>query len=318
MLYGEPRCVLSWSSDRRGRIIPGCKYLVQSSAGVGNQPMMNMSSQNMSEIKDGGRFAFGGNWSRFLPMLDDDRIRQAEQSLCDMLDVKDLQGKRFLDIGSGSGLFSLAARGLGATVHSFDYDPQSVACTDELKQRYFPGDPDWKVDHGSVLDRDYLGSLGQWDVVYSWGVLHHTGNLSQALDNVSNLTCEGGSLYVAIYNDQGWASGLWLKVKKTYNRLPRGLRWLILWPAAVRLWGPTTIRDLVAGRPFYTWRNYSKLSLRGMSARRDIVDWVGGLPFEVAPPEQIFNFFRDRGFRLERLKTCAGGHGCNEFVFKKV
>ncbi len=279
---------------------------------------MNMSSQNTSEIEAGNRFAFGENWSRFLLVLDNDRIRQAEQSLCDMLNVKDLQGKGFLDIGSGSGLFSLAARRLGATVHSFDYDPQSVACTNELKQRYFPDDTVWKVDQGSVLDRTYLESLGQWEVVYSWGVLHHTGNLSQALDNVSTLVCEGGSLYVAIYNDQGWASGLWLRVKKTYNRLPRGLRWLILWPVAVRLWGPTTIRDLVTRRPFYTWRNYSKLSLRGMSAWRDIVDWAGGLPFEVATPEQIFNFFRDRGFRLERLKTCAGGHGCNEFVFKKV
>ncbi len=122
---------------------------------------MNMSSQNTSEINAGNRFAFGENWSRFLLVLDDDRIRRAEQSLCDMLNVKDLQGKGFLDIGSGSGLFSLAARRLGATVHSFDYDPQSVACTNELKQRYFPDDTVWKVDQGSVLDRTYLESLGQ-------------------------------------------------------------------------------------------------------------------------------------------------------------
>jgi 2-polyprenyl-6-hydroxyphenyl methylase/3-demethylubiquinone-9 3-methyltransferase len=278
---------------------------------------MSVESQNTSEINAGNRFAFGENWAQFLMVLDDDRIRQAEQSLCDMLNVKVLQGKRFLDIGSGSGLFSLAARRLGAVVHSFDYDPQSVACTNELKQRYFPDDPDWKVEHGSVLDRAYLESLGQWEVVYSWGVLHHTGNLSQAIENVSTLPCKGGILYLAIYNDQGRASRFWLKVKKTYNRLPRGLRWLVLWPVAVRLWGPTTIRDLVTGRPFHRWRNYSALSLRGMSAGRDLVDWTGGLPFEVATPEQIFDFFRERGFRLERLKTCAGGHGCNEFVFRR-
>jgi len=133
--------------------------------------------------------------------------------------------------------------------------------------------------------------LGQWDVLYSWGVLHHTGDMSQALVNVSDLVFSGGRLFIAIYNNQGRASSFWLKVKKIYNRPPRGFRWLILWPAVIRLWGPVTIRDLVARRPFHTWRNYSKESLRGMSPWRDVVDWVGGLPFEVATPEQIFRFF---------------------------
>jgi len=105
-----------------------------------------MSLQHTEEIKTGSRFAFGENWNKFLGHLDDERIRQAEQSLCAMLNVKDLQGKRFLDMGSGSGLFSLAARRLGATVHSFDYDPQSVACTKELKRLYFSNDSDWKVE----------------------------------------------------------------------------------------------------------------------------------------------------------------------------
>jgi SAM-dependent methyltransferase len=276
-----------------------------------------MSSQHSAEVERGHRFAFGDNWSRFLLVLDNDRICQAEQSLREMLDVADLQGKRFLDVGSGSGLFSLAARRLGAVVHSFDYDPQSVACTSELRRRYFPDDPDWTVEQGSALDGEYLSSLGQWDIVYSWGVLHHTGNMSQALNNVATLVRANGKLFIAIYNDQGRASRIWLQVKKAYNRLPPSLRWLVLWPSTLRLWGPTMIRDLVLGRPFHTWRNYSKQGSRGMSPWRDVVDWVGGLPFEVAKPEQIFHFFRDHGFRLERLKTCGGKLGCNEYVFVK-
>ncbi|MFN0020111.1 MAG: class I SAM-dependent methyltransferase [Pirellulaceae bacterium] len=277
-----------------------------------------MSEPKTSESDPASRFAFGENWARFLKVLNDDRIQLAERSLREMLRVESLQGKKFLDIGSGSGLFSLAARRLGATVHSFDYDGQSVACTTELKRRYFPDDPQWRIEQGSVLDQAYLKGLGTWDVVYSWGVLHHTGNLRQSLENATDLVSEHGLLFIAIYNNQGRTSGLWLKVKKLYNLLPRGLRWLVLWPAAVRLWGPTMLRDLLTGRPFRTWRNYAKESTRGMSPWRDVVDWVGGLPFEVATPEEIFTFYRDHGFRLEQLKTCGGGHGCNEFVFQKI
>jgi 2-polyprenyl-6-hydroxyphenyl methylase/3-demethylubiquinone-9 3-methyltransferase len=52
-----------------------------------------------------------------------------------------------------------------------------------------------------------------------------------------------------------------------------------------------------------------------MSTRHDLVDWVGGYPFEVAKPETVFGFLRDRGFELRHLKSCAGGLGCNEYVF---
>lgn len=151
--------------------------------------------QHQAEIEQKQRFKFGDNWQRFLTVLDEDRIIIAEKSLQKMLGVENLQGKTFLDAGSGSGLFSLVARRLGAMVHSFDYDPQSVACTAELKRRYFTDDPQWVVEEGSVLDEEYLGQLGQFDVVYSWGVLHHTGAMWQALENVAPMVDGGGAAF---------------------------------------------------------------------------------------------------------------------------
>lgn len=266
-------------------------------------------------IGRGERFAFGENWSRFLRLLDDGRIELAETSLKRMLGVETLNGKSFVDIGSGSGLFSLAARRLGARVHSFDFDPNSVACTAELRRRYFPDDSNWRVEEGSALDRSYIDTLGRFDIVYSWGVLHHTGSMWEGLENAASLVAPGGQLYIAIYNDQGRSSRIWTQVKRAYVKAPGPLKWGVLLPAMLRLWGPSTVRDLARGKPFHSWRTYRTRSVRGMDAWRDVVDWVGGYPFEVAKPEEILDFYRQRGFELRRMTTCAGGHGCNEFVF---
>ena len=150
-------------------------------------------SNHAIEVQQGERFGFGDNWTRFLSVLNDERIEEAKTSLRRMLNVESLVDKTFLDVGSGSGLFSLAARMLGAQVYSFDYDPQSVGCTAELKRRYFPDDG-WVVESGSVLDKEYLSRLGSFDVVYSWGVLHHTGSMWEALANVAPLVRPGSLL----------------------------------------------------------------------------------------------------------------------------
>ncbi len=151
-----------------------------------------------AELARGERFEFGENWSRFLRVLNEDRIRQAEQSLAAMLEAQDLHGKTFLDMGSGSGLFSLAAKRLGAKVVSFDCDPSSVACTAELRRRYFVGDPDWTVIRGSALDRDFVASLRLFDVVYSWGVLASYRRDVEGFGKRRNRRCPGRE---AVYRD---------------------------------------------------------------------------------------------------------------------
>jgi 2-polyprenyl-6-hydroxyphenyl methylase/3-demethylubiquinone-9 3-methyltransferase len=213
-------------------------------------------AQHTLEVQSGERFEFGKNWTRFLGSLNEERTVLAQKSLSERLELETLQGKTFVDIGSGSGLFSLAARKLGARVHSFDYDPHSVKCTRELKRRYFPDDPQWTIDEGSALDNDYLRSLGTFDVVYSWGVLqHHTGDMWTALDNVAPLVREGGILFISLYNDQGTASRRWKKTKKLYNYLPHGLRFLVVAPCFVVLWWRRLLKDALRASPSAAYGN---------------------------------------------------------------
>jgi 2-polyprenyl-6-hydroxyphenyl methylase/3-demethylubiquinone-9 3-methyltransferase len=259
------------------------------------------------------RFGFGKNWQQFSHHITEERIAEAERSLQGMLNCAGLQGNSFLDIGSGSGLFSLAAARLGARVFSFDYDSNSVECTSALKQHYCPDAQDWTVHQGSVLDADFIKSLGSFDVVYSWGVLHHTGSMWQALNNARLPLKNGGKLFIALYNDQGLRSTIWKGVKKLYCSSTPG-RIAVTAACIPCLSAAAAALDLFRGtNPLARYRDYARKN-RGMTVYYDWIDWLGGYPFEVARPQQVIDFYREKGLALQTLKTTSGW-GNNEFVF---
>jgi len=274
------------------------------------------SDRRSPSVDEGARFPFGRNWASFLGVLTEARIQEAERSLKEMLGAERVAGAAFLDAGSGSGLFSLAAMRLGARrVHSFDFDPESVACARELRRRYFPDAQNWTVEQGSVLDPDYINRLGEWDIVYSWGVLHHTGRMWDGLTQVISTVKRPGLLFISIYNDQGRTSTAWRYIKRIYNAGALGrIGVLSLFVPYFALRGLTI--DLIRGKsPAARYKEYR--TSRGMSLIHDWKDWLGGYPFEVARPEEVFEFCRSRGFSLEKLTTCGGRFGCNEFVFNR-
>lgn len=261
------------------------------------------------------RFAFGRNWQSFLATLDDRHIEEARKRLCESLERTDLHGVRALDIGSGSGLSSLVMDQLGADVVAFDYDRDSVACTKELRRRYAARNANWKILQGSALDPAFMAGLGQFDLVYSWGVLHHTGAMWPAIELAATRVAPGGTLLLALYNDQGWRSGLWRRIKHLYCSGVPG-KWLVgavFYPLFALYAVVTDLRHLKM--PGDHARNYRQK--RGMSLFHDWRDWLGGYPFEVAKPEDVVRRLTAQGFALQR-QTVTRGLGCNEFVFTET
>lgn len=267
-----------------------------------------------TELNKSDVFPFGKNWHKFLSKLSEEKIESAKKSLVAMLGRSDLRGIRFLDAGCGSGLFSLAALRLGAKeVISFDADKDSVACAQYLNDQYGPF-PNWQITLGSVLERDWLLGLGKFHIVYSWGVLHHTGFMRQALYNIILPVAENGFLYISIYNDQGIISKVWKHFKRLYNIVPAPVKFIMAAGYYLFVIVVKTVQGTIRFRSPSLWYNYG--NERGMDLWHDVVDWVGGYPFETATPTEIIRFFKTYDFSVINMirKT---GMGCNEFVFQR-
>jgi 2-polyprenyl-3-methyl-5-hydroxy-6-metoxy-1,4-benzoquinol methylase len=259
------------------------------------------------------RFGFGDNWQKFVASLKEEQIVEAKESLERLLGQTDLAGLSFLDIGSGSGLSSLVARKLGARVTAFDFDRQSVASTQSLHDKYFPGDATWTVEQGSILDTEFTRHLGTFDIVYSWGVLHHTGAMWHALERAASLVAPGGLLAIALYRKTPLC-GAWHIEKHIYTTAPRAVQAVIrgLYKAAYLGGIAATGRS-----PGAYIRDYK--SARGMNWHRDVHDWLGGYPYESASPDEVKTRLRRLGFTAIRsIEHPAGlglfGTGCDEFV----
>jgi 2-polyprenyl-6-hydroxyphenyl methylase/3-demethylubiquinone-9 3-methyltransferase len=267
----------------------------------------------------GERFAFGKNWQSFVDSaLNTQRISKASDSLRRLLNAEHLCGRTFIDIGCGSGLFSLAACLLGAQhVVAFDYDQDSVEASIAVRARAGISPDRWHIQQGSVLDRAFLDRFDPADIVYSWGVLHHTGAMWQAIDNAVSKVKPGGQLAIAIYNDVDrtiGGSAMWWRIKRTYNMSPEFIK------RAMEVGYITTflLKDSANLRnPLRAVRNYSSDSGRGMDFWHDARDWLGGFPYEYATAAAAFNYLYQRfGLQLEYLNT-SSSVGCNEFTFRK-
>lgn len=253
-------------------------------------------------------FDFGKNWQDFSSdYADERRVDIAARSLQALLGRERLGGASVLDVGCGSGIFAIAAQRIGAGhVLGVDINPRSIAASEQNLARLAPGAPvDFRL--ASALDRAAMDGLGQFDLVYAWGSLHHTGSMHEAITNTARLVAPGGTLVLAIYN-RHITSPIWRGIKWLYNSVPAPLQRGM----AILFAGVIYLAKLAVTR-----RNPLEKE-RGMDFWYDVIDWVGGYPYEYASPAEVEGFVAGLGLSLRRLVPAQVPTGCNEFVFERA
>lgn len=258
------------------------------------------------------RFEFGENWNNFIRKnFDKERVRVSTRHILEFMGRPNLNGLTVLDIGCGSGLQSIAILDAGAArVDGFDYDANSVKASKFLKAQV-GNPPNWTVEQGSVLDDAFVGALPSYDMVYSWGVLHHTGDVWRAIQNAASRVRQGGLFYIALYSADVQKDPMpefWLDVKRKYVASGwlrrRMMDWWYVWRFQMNK-NPSKLPEFLQ-----RMREYKKN--RGMNIFTDIRDWLGGWPMEFVYDKEAIDFVEKLGFTLERIAT---GEANSEFLF---
>jgi SAM-dependent methyltransferase len=252
-------------------------------------------------------FNFGDNWRRFSESsLDNQKFEMASNSLDQLIGREKIVGRTFLDIGCGSGIFAIAASLAGAKkVVGIDISKDSIETSISNKKKFASQNA---IDffHKSIFDDDIL-RMGEFDTVYSWGVLHHTGNMYKAIDIASKLVAPHSLFVIAIYNKH-WSCGFWKVIKRFYNAAPKFIQWPMIWIFYL----------IIAMAKLIVTRKNPFKKRRGMSFYYDIIDWIGGYPYEYAAKEEVMRHLEKAGFKCIKYVKPPIPTGCNEFVFLKA
>lgn len=261
------------------------------------------------------RYEFGKNWKRYVDLhFSEEKIEISRQHMLSFLGRSNLSGMRMLDIGSGSGLHSLAAWRSGVReIVSFDYDPNSVETTRLLHEKV--GKPsNWTIQQGSVLNKQFMNSLGKFDFVYSWGVLHHTGSQWNAINNAIDAVSDDGVFYIALYDSDVYVNPgpkYWLDIKKKYNSAGKLKRYSMEMDYIKNIVCGKSIRNMA--KIFSIMAEYKKS--RGMNLYTDVRDWLGGWPMEFTRVSEIVDVFcKENNFHLQNIST---GEANTEYVFSR-
>ena len=262
-------------------------------------------------------FAFGENWASYAEGIRDTQIAWSERCMQSLLGEAWVRGKKVVDVGSGSGLHSAAALRLGAaSLLALDRDPASVATTRAVLRRYAPPGASYDVREADILALD-PAAIGRFDLVYSWGVLHHTGAMNKAIERAAALVEPGGRFAFALYR-KTWLCPLWTLEKRWYSRASTAaqdrLRALYI--------GLYRLRAKVAGQDFARFlRDYSQQ--RGMDFAHDAHDWLGGYPYDSIDAAGVGRLMDRLGFRHIHSNVTPKhiglfGSGCDEYVFERT